>query len=130
MGQVLTSGDTDRKPTDPPPPSATPGTFNLAIPRRSAQAPTTPSAPGPRRHRSDPSAPAPTTAALTRRRVSRLPVEFALPQFVLDAGAELDLEGRGVNRCRINADAEEAQPLDHPLHPELIVARVEQQNHL
>lgn len=146
MGQVVTSGDTDGKPTDPPPPSASPGPAGPS-PRPPAQAPTTRDT-GPQRHRSDPSAQAPTTAAPARqrvrrldrdpsgcrtrptigaparRRVRRLPVEFALSEFVPDAGAELDPKGRGVNRHRVDFDAQEAQSLYRPLHPDLIVARV------
>ena len=47
-----------------------------------------------------------------------------------DAGTELDLEGRGVYRCRIDVDAQEAQPLNHPLNPALIVIGIENQNRL
>ena len=51
-----------------------------------------------------------------------------MPKLELQAGAELDLEGRSVNRCGIDVNAQEAQPLNHPLHPPLIVVRLENRN--
>lgn len=146
MGQVVTSGDTDGKPTDPPPPSASPGPAGPSpAHRRKHPQPATPglngTAPTRRRKRpqpppqrvsaSDASTVIPADAApdpqSPPRRVGAsdaYPLEFALSEFVPDAGAELDPKGRGVNRHRVDFDAQEAQSLYRPLHPDLIVARV------